>query len=169
MTRARRGGFTLIEVLAVLAVLALLATVAGLSLREPIAEARRQLATEQLILADQLGREFAIRHELPIGMQCDLRRGQYVRLETGRQHAEAVLAGGLDISEVWLHGKFHRSGTVEWVCRPDGSSPTYALRIGTHRPTWVMFAGGTGQVEVFDDEASAKSTLESLVTRVHAD
>ncbi len=153
----RRFGFTLVELMVVCALLGIAAAAAAWSVRQPIAAARAELAADRLLAADAAARTLAVRRGEAVRLTFDPVAGAVLRGEAagrGTDVAEAPMA------EVRRAGAPAGPGPIELTVRPDGSSPTYAVRLtGVGERPWLLVAGGTGRPVRLADAAAVDALL----------
>ncbi|MFH5806756.1 Tfp pilus assembly protein FimT/FimU [Alienimonas sp. DA493] len=155
---ARRGGFTLVELLVVCALLGIAAAAAAWSVRRPVAAARAELAADRLLAADGAARTLAVRRGEAVRLRFDPSAGTVTRVGAGGRRA---VVAELPLAAVRRAGAPAGGGPVELTVRPDGSAPTYAVRLVGADETahWLLFAGGAGHAVRLPDAAAVDALL----------
>ncbi len=176
----RRGGFTLIEVIAVIVLLGLVTGAAAWVLTDNARHSTRGKVVEEIAHADRMTRFTAE----CLGRRCVLRLDldrQRIRRLIDDEHGRQVLHGlkvpdGYRISRVVL-GRAFASGrnTDRWRRRridmgevdipfsAGGRSMSYALRLDSDDGrVWLIFAGLTGQVTQLHDEQEVNNLFTAI-------
>jgi prepilin-type N-terminal cleavage/methylation domain-containing protein len=169
----RRGGFTLIEVMAVVALLGLLAGAVAWSMAADARRSSQTAAVMQVAHADRMARLAAGCLGRACVLQFDLHRGRMVRFDgTGRERQEShslYLPTGWRIERMVLPAERMRGSGLSWPAGGrtidggevdvafsyDGRSPSYALLLadeGDDGRVWLVFSGLTGQMIQCEDE-----------------
>ena len=154
----RRLAFTLVELLAALVIVALLVGAASVSLRGVLARTRLEDAVGRVENFDRLTREQSRRGGSPLRIRLRSGGDQLHREAAGTGApvgAACLLPPGVVVADVL--GLGGRRGDVVIPCSARGLTPSYAMRIGTDNGAsrWVVVAGLTGKVTVFDDDDDA--------------
>ncbi len=177
----RRGGFTLVEVIAVVVLLGVLAGSAVWLMTEQVQRGSRAGATGQMSYADRMARLASSRLGRHCILRFDLDSQQIVRYD-GPEARRKINVGlgvtmpvrfridrivrvaetasspgtGLDVRE---------NGVVDIEFGPSGRSQSYALRLKTGEESfWIVFSGLTGQLTSLDDEKKIDNLFALLAT-----
>ena len=160
-------GFTLIELMLVLCIMVIATTGVVLSVRGPYRVALLQNAREQMASIDHQLRDHAIRFGRPAELIFGLRDDTTIlqSTEVGKSDRRNFdLGSGVRIDRVMLGDRRIDSGRIAIHFGPQGWSPTYALRLvgKDGKNQWLVFAGQTGQMTSYDDEATIDETFQIL-------
>ncbi|QDT57281.1 hypothetical protein Pan44_53490 [Caulifigura coniformis] len=159
-----RVAFTLVELMAVLVLTGLVAVSVGYSLRPSLAAAGQVSAIQQLRAIDRTIREQCVKS----GSARDLWMTGlgHLELRVSETEESKVLETRLPILRV-LTSKSESTGeAIGLRYRPDGSSPSFALEIGTPSiaSRFLLFLGGSGQALELDNKAAVDELLAVLRT-----
>ncbi len=177
----RRGGFTLIEVMAVVMLLGLLAGATIWLMTRQARQSQQDLAVIRITGADRDARLAARRTRPQCLLRFDLDRQEIYRLRrdpAGREtrtHRVSFPAGfrvaRVLIAEAETAGpstSFRRgesTGLVEIPFSPAGRSPTYAVALESeHNRTWLIVSGLTGQTSLEENDKTVENLFATLAT-----
>lgn len=150
----RHAAFTLVEVLAALVVLALLAGAVTARLGSLLRRSTLDRAESAAMELDRLARTTARSggQHLQIVFDLDGGRAGYGPLEAD-QEGGVVTSVSLGVERVRRASGEFTGGQVEIPCSSAGLTETYAVRLagGDSSGRWLLLAGLSGMVEVFDD------------------
>lgn len=161
-----RRGYTLLEVTVVLTLIALLAAVVIVSWIGPLRAQRLEDASDRIVVADQLLREYAYRHGTPCHLTISL-DDQWLagRHESSGQEIvqPSYLGRGVRVQRVSV-GSHVEHGQVLIPYSADGQSPTFGVVLtdASGRTASVFFSGMTGEVMRTDDALAADQLLAAL-------
>jgi prepilin-type N-terminal cleavage/methylation domain-containing protein len=187
----RRGGFTLIEIMAVVTLLGLLAGATAWSLAEDARASSRAKVVADLAHADRMARLTAQCAGRPCGLRFDLKEQSFQRvagpgevpepahvttLPKGFRIERMVTAAG-DSADETPPGSAG-SETTAWYSRAGGSG-SYALLLAFEdgpsgklsseslagSSVWLVFAGVTGQLTLVRNEAEVENLFAQLASR----
>jgi hypothetical protein len=143
----------------------MLTGVAVLSMRGPYRAAALAAAIEQLESFDQVVRSHARRTGRPADLTIDLTAGTLTAGEPqlDQPTRRLAIARGLKIDRVdWADRRFSH-GRVTMPVSAQGTSRTYALRVGgPEKSEWILFAALTGQAVRVNDDKELEQILEQL-------
>ena len=148
-----RNAFTLVELLAVVAVLGLLAAAMATRYGDR-GEAKLRLAESRVQSVDRLARRLAEQRGAPVRMRIDLTEGllsiEGEALGENKQGPASLIPRGVSLTQGHTSTESRDRGEIVVDYRSDGSSGSFALRLGSDRgsASWVLAAGGSGQVSV---------------------
>lgn len=177
----RRGGFTLIEVMAVVLLLGLLA---GSTIWLMTRQARRSqadLAVIEITGADRDARLAARRTRPQCLLRIDLNRQEVYRVRRDaagretRSHRVSPPAGiriaRVLVAEAETAGasasarRGVSNGVVEIPFSPAGRSPTYAVALESEQTrTWLVVSGLTGQTSLEENDKNVENLFATLAT-----
>ncbi len=166
----RRGGFTMIELIAVLALSALLATAAVVNLAGVREHADNAYWADQIERYDQRTRIIAERLNQPLKVLVDTERNELRRTiaDSGEPIGDRLrLPKSMLVAGVRLQDKTTAYGLVAIPYTPRGDSSTYLLKLaGRHdKSTWLLVAGMSGQTTTWNNATQAKNILTALAGR----
>ena len=160
------AGFTLIELLVVTAILALLAGTAMVTLRQPLASAKRLAALESIRLLDATARRRSadgtrlrlMFREKPSSVMLVNPRNEPVAMPVEVGGGRVIVRGAARIGSD--RGVYYRRF---------GTTPTYAVQIRSARESspWLLILGMTGQTYLIDDARTIDAIMRQQ--RHHAD
>jgi prepilin-type N-terminal cleavage/methylation domain-containing protein len=177
----RRGGFTLIEVIAVVVLLGVLAGSALWRMTEQVQRGSRAGATGQISYADRMARLASSRLGRRSILRFDLDQQQITRYDGPEARRKVNVGRGVTMpvrfgidrivrvaeSSPSPAGRLdvRKSGVVDIEFGPSGRSQSYALRLGTGEEFfWIVFSGLTGQLTTLDDEKEIDNLFALLAT-----
>lgn len=154
-----RTAFTLVELMAVVVLMGLVALSVGYSVRPSLAAAHQASALQRLRAIDRTIREQCVQR----GAAQDLWISGMSRLElrVPATNESRLLDGQLPIRRILTPSSESTGEAIGLRYRPDGSSPTFAVELGTPAiaSRFVVFLGGSGQVLEFDDVVAVQDVL----------
>ena len=162
--KRKTRGFTLLEVIVVTSLLALVLAVTSLSLREPLETARYGQAVDAFAQFDALIRHWTHQHSR-MGELNFTNNGKRCEFFAKGQRAKGsirplVLPRGISVRETVL-AESTESRKVTFSA--EGKSPSYGVLLASrNQESWLVFAGVTGQVTIFRDEADVRAAFEML-------
>ena len=163
----RGRGFTLIELVLVLLVLAILSSAVVVRLHSPARNAQWEDLLSAVGDYDAMTRARARQQDGAMRLIVDLSGGRLYRAapdETKPSGAVLAIRDGRRIERIRLGEETVRRGEVAIACSPQGLTPTYAIRLvdDQGRQAWLLTAGLTGQVTVFNDDETFEQTWQTL-------
>jgi prepilin-type N-terminal cleavage/methylation domain-containing protein len=162
-------GFTLTELLVVMVLLGLIAGAATLRLAPLLDTATLEDACGRLEELDRLTRYRARSDWRECRLVLDLDRQVAFRLEDGSDVPRARRRlGRCRVAQIRRAEGTVTAGTVEMRVSSIGACPTYAVQVqgGGDRTRWLVFAGLSGECEVFDDEEPVDRAFAALALRL---
>jgi type II secretory pathway pseudopilin PulG len=141
----------------------LLAGAAAMSFAAPLRRARQRQAVEQIYAFDASARVAARRSGRAAEIVIDAYEQRLKRREDDRVVASAgALPGDLRIEQVLVNDEGESQSLVTILVSSHGTSRTYAVRVvGEGFDRWLLFAGLSGQVTVFNDESQVEQVLSA--------
>ena len=157
-------GFSLVELVAVIALLAIFASLAGISVRGHIANARLELALESIEALDGRIRDEALRRQSPDELRINVDRGKVYQSGAGRKLPSSrtvALGDTVQIDRIRIAKRESRHGELRVLVSLHGQSDSYALRLSTStgRKVWLVVLGATGQCLRIEEEKDVASLL----------
>ncbi|QEG02839.1 hypothetical protein Mal15_69600 [Stieleria maiorica] len=148
-------GFSLIELIVVLVLMAILASLTTFSLRGVIARQRLGRAVEVVEQFDTALRRAARHHRRRVAATIDRGRGRLTVDLSGESARTFALPRQVSIDAIRFGPVPASRSGAQVTANPDGSTPSYALRLTTgDTGRWIFLAGGSGQiVDDFDPMA----------------
>jgi len=163
--RAKRSGFTLIEIMFAVLLMALLTAAAAFSFSGPIRAARSQDAIQQIRTFDESARLLARNSGRPVRVVFDLTANTISRREGQAFENVAALSAlpsGYQLDRVRVEGRDYSDPEAVIDYSPLGLSRSYAVHVvGPGLDRWALVAGTTGQVTQWSDESAIDSILEN--------
>lgn len=167
-SRLRRGGLTLLELLAVVLLAAILASVVVVRFSGPQREANWRHTVDRLAFLDQQLRSRSRRFGGSRELVFDVASNRVELRAIGGQEETVGFTPprGVKLDEVRLAKASGAAGRVTIVGNPLGVTPTYAVCFDTSQgsPRWLLVAGVTGQVHETKHENEIKNMLAFLAT-----
>ena len=162
-----RRGFSLIELAVVMAILAIVAGVVVLRMHGPRQAVAMQDVLDRLASLDRLARLHARGHDQPLRIVVDPASGVVRRVEAKDGQAVGVavaLPPGYRIQSVRV-GADDPAGTSASIgVSRHGLSASYAVAIEgpAGQRKWMLIAGLTGEVTVWDDATQVRDILDAI-------
>ncbi len=157
-----RTAFTLVELMAVVVLMGVVALSVGYSVRPSLAAARQANAVQRLRAVDRMIREQCVQKDSARELWITgLSRLELRNPETGESR---LLEAQVPIRRILTSTSESVGEAVGLRYRPDGSSPTYALELGTPAiaSRYLLFIGGSGQVLELNHEPAVQELLAVL-------
>lgn len=153
-----RTGFSLIELVAVLTLMGLIVAALSLNWLTPLRKAQLMESVRKVQSLDHQSRRHAQTRLFKLRMVFDLDQGTltYVRRSDHRVDTPMVyqLPVGHRVRKIVTPTGAITEGTFEYWISRYGMSPSLAVQISDgQRKKWICIAGGTGQSEIYENEA----------------
>lgn len=159
-----RRGFTLVEMLVVVTVIGLIAATAALRLSSAAHRARLQHAIQRIETVDNRLRTRATDRGETTHLEFDLGTSQ-IRLEFANgADATSIDLGDVKISRFVAPTRETSSGRIKLGYSSHGTSESFAIELsrGNDEPTWLLFAGLTGQMTRMEEERDVQEVFRIL-------
>lgn len=161
-----RKGFSLIELLTVLTIISMIGMAVGVRFTEPYKSATFQSDLERLVDFDFKIRQHASGANKLSSIVFDLDQN---RIEASRwvddkeKRIGFKTSSHVDLVNVTTQSENSSNGQFRLGVDADGASSTYVVQISNGETTkWVLFAGRTGQHQIYNEETDVEKALKML-------